>query len=324
MPLYGLATLVRRSLYDRGWLPHSHAGIPTVSVGGLEAGGTGKTPVARWILAHLLASGRRPGLLTRGYGRPGSALGLRTTGEPLDPVIIGDEPAMLLEELDVPAAAFGDRIAGARELRRRAPEVDCLVLDDGFAHRRLDRDLDIVVLRGEAPYGTGHLLPWGPLREPPSSLKRADVHWFHFRTAAPSAFEPPQTTPTSVVSVAEPRLVAGEFGAGTVLVATGVAHPEGVVESATRLGAEVVGHLAFPDHHRFSDADIARIEAERIRLRASQIAVTRKDAVKLRRLSSGLGWAEIDVFPRIVEGREALDEALGDRLFEATATHRTR
>ncbi len=297
--LYGAGVLLRRFAYDRGLVAVSLPPVFTVSVGGLEAGGSGKTPVAGLLLAALERAGRKPGLLTRGYGRKSSGLVYRAPGELVDPASIGDEPAMLVDAgLDVPVVACARRAEGAGRL----VEVGCtsLVLDDAFAHRAQGRDLDIVVLRAEEPFGNGHLLPWGSLREPPSSLRRAHVVWLHHRTGV-SIMGPhpgtvqrfsPEATRVSSEAVAHGPFDAGgeavDMTGARVVAAAGIARPADFFRSVEAGGGDVACRMSFSDHHDYTAADVATIARAAERSKADAVVVTPKDAVKLRPLWSGV------------------------------------
>jgi tetraacyldisaccharide 4'-kinase len=317
---FGAGVLLRRWAYDHGLLPVSRPSVATVAVGGLEAGGSGKTPVTQLLLRALCRAGRRPGLLTRGYGREGHALALRARGAPALAEIIGDEPAMIVASgIDVPVAACAKRAEGARALL--AQQVDCLVLDDAFQHRSLARNLDIVVLRGEAPWGNGHLLPWGLLREPRSSLGRAHVIWLHFRqNAAP---KPPlwlaELAPRAlyVASQAEPEKAHDTRGApvtlagARVVAAAGIARPEDFMASLKAQGAQVPTSFALRDHHRYTEAD-ARALWEAVRaVGADALVVTPKDAVKLAPLWSKAPLWVLGIRVRVVAGAADLCSRLG-------------
>jgi tetraacyldisaccharide 4'-kinase len=167
---FGLAAGLRRGLYDRGWLPQEHLDVPVVSVGNLSAGGTGKTPCVRWLAEACLARGRRPGIVSRGYAAPADGP--------------NEETRMLARALpDVLAIESVDRAAGGRALVERG--ADLVLLDDGFQHRRLQRELDVVLIDATRPWGLPAprpgaapvcaLLPRGLLREPPRALARADA-----------------------------------------------------------------------------------------------------------------------------------------------------
>ena len=310
---FGAAAHARRYAYDRNLLHSEHAGVFTISVGGLEAGGTGKTPVAGWFLAACRDAGFAPGLLTRGYGRGTTELAL-ADGVSARADAVGDEPAMLAHEHGVPVAAVARRIEGARALVQRG--CDALVLDDGFSHRKLRRDLDVVVLRAEAPLADGRLLPAGPLRESAKGLQRADVVWLHARSSGQH--------PTLGVALADDVLrvhsedaeAACTDGQGApmnlrgarIVAACGIARPEGFAATLKRAGADVAELRAFPDHHRYSAADIAQLGEAVTKHGAVALVVTAKDAVKLSGVTGAL-WT-VRVGMRIVDGEQALRERL--------------
>jgi len=288
--LYGAVVLARRAAYDRGWLAVAESPLFTVSVGGLEVGGSGKTPVTGLLLAALKAAGQSVGLLTRGYGRESRGLLVRAPGEPVTPEAIGDEPAMLIGGgLDVPVAACASRLLGARALVEAG--CDAAVLDDAFSHRALARHVDIVVLRGESPVGNGHLLPWGTLREPASSLARAQVVWLHFRrgaTPAPEWLEP--YGKAHVVSEAIPGPVTDALSreerdvrGRRLLLAAGIARPRDLIDTVEALGGNAAELVPFADHHRFSVTDAAALARRARAGGVDAVAVTAKDAVKLAR-----------------------------------------
>ncbi|HVG30885.1 MAG TPA: tetraacyldisaccharide 4'-kinase, partial [Pyrinomonadaceae bacterium] len=176
--LYGAVTRARLRLYRSGLLKREGVGAPVVSVGNLTAGGTGKTPLVEWAARALAREGLRACVLTRGYGRADesrrvvASAGARVLAGVAE---CGDEPRLLAERLLGEAAVVcdRDRVAAAR-WAREAFGSEVFVLDDGFQHLRIARDLDVVTLDATAPWGGGHLLPRGRLREPVSGLARAD------------------------------------------------------------------------------------------------------------------------------------------------------
>jgi tetraacyldisaccharide 4'-kinase len=173
---YGAGVRLRNAWYDRP--AHVHAGpIPVISVGNLAIGGTGKTPLVAWLARRLAAQGAVAAVVSRGYGGtagPGPVVVSTGSGPRVDARICGDEPHLLARALPGTIVIVGaDRVEGARAAAAAGAAV--VVLDDGFQHRRLGRDLDIVLLDGRSPFDGGRLLPAGRLREPASSLARADL-----------------------------------------------------------------------------------------------------------------------------------------------------
>ena len=274
---------VRSALWNSGLLTPGRAPVPVIGVGNLSVGGTGKTPFASWVIRALLEAGAKPALVARGYGA--DELELHRNWTPRAAVV-----------------ADRDRVAAAREAA--AGGASMVVLDDGFQHRRLARDLDIVLLAAEQGPRTP-MLPRGPFREPLSALSRADVVVITRKSAG-------EATAAEVAAAARPHAGDALFcqvsfepsglrrlgdAAGTrdthdpvapparARVLTAVARPDEVVRSAERLGIEVVGLSAFPDHHEFTAADLARS----LRGWEGAVIVTAKDAVKLKRLELPAG-----------------------------------
>jgi len=258
-------------------------GIRVVSVGNLSVGGTGKTPVARWVVALLRAHGSTPAVVARGYGRDELLLHRRW------------HPA-------VTVVADADRVGGVATARDQGADV--AVLDDGFQHRRLARDLDVVLLAAEDPLG-GPLLPRGPFREPLEALRRADALVVTRRTASAEAAGERADTLRARFPEARVARVALRPGGwttltgapaepprGDVLVATAVARPEAVqaTVAAARGGGGVPELAAFPDHHDFTAGDV---RALRHLAGTRTVVVTEKDAVKLQTHAELLGPSRV-------------------------------
>ncbi|MBN1960049.1 MAG: tetraacyldisaccharide 4'-kinase [Deltaproteobacteria bacterium] len=331
-PLFASAVLLRRWGYNCGLLSATKLPVLTIAIGGLEAGGSGKTPVTALLLEALLATGRHPGLLTRGYKRPQSDLQVHRRGTVTSPELIGDEAAMLVASgLNIDIAACPSRRKGAQALLNIG--VDCLVLDDGFQHRALARDLDIVVLRGEQPFGNGHLLPWGTLREPVSSLNRAQIIWLHYRDATqlesifniksnyfinkPKWLHTYAKTADLVISLAVPAICKDISGnevslhGKSVIAAAAIAKPKDFFNSLVDIGAHVVKTNVFVDHHRYRIDDVSFLLAQIKNLYAETVVVTPKDAVKLAPI-----WpADVPLWvlgtqPKIVSGADIIAKRL--------------
>jgi tetraacyldisaccharide 4'-kinase len=322
---YGAAVRLRHALYDCGLLKTHGAPLPILSVGGLEAGGTGKTPMVGHLLKRLLAAGRVPGLLTRGYRRQAEGLQVRAPGEAATVARLGDEAAMLVAQgLDVAVAACPRRILGARALG--ALGCDCAVMDDGLAHRALGRAANIVMLRGELDVRKARLLPWGSLREPVTALGRADLVVLHYRDGpAPGAPSPALAQLLGRLGVAAP--VLSQFGAPTVtdgagavqdvagtpvVAAAGTARPQEIRDALGHLGADVRAFFPFADHAPFDPDACARLDRAVADRGAQALVVTAKDRIKLAgRVQSPL-WT-------LVRPLEILDPA--DRLGQLLRRH---
>lgn len=268
--LYGAGIRIRNSLFDRGLLTSEAGPVPVISVGNLSVGGTGKTPVSRWLVERLQHRGRRPALVTRGYGDDETELHRRWNPE-------------------LPVLVAPRRIEG---VRRAADEgADVCVVDDGFQHRRLKRDLDVVLLSTRDPL-PALLLPRGPYRESLGSLKRADLVLVTFHGTEGEREALDRIHQVNQLSEAPPVMAfpfrAGDWttlsGArasapdGPVLLVTSVARPETVRELARESGVEIREAMAFPDHHRYGPADLREIERS---AGGKSIVTTEKDAVKL-------------------------------------------
>jgi len=305
--LFGAAALARRALYDRHWLPRTRLIVPVVSVGNITTGGTGKTPLCAWVVEELQRRGFRPGLLSRGYGaRP---------GEP-------NEEAQLLERLcpGVPHVQDADRARGGMQLVR-AHGVDAIVLDDGFQHRRLARDIDLVLIDVTRPWGLAGeadaepvraLLPRGLLREPPSSLRRADAIVITRCESVPLADVEALERVLGDVAPGRPLVRArmrprawrDERGNETPLESlagrdvdaiSALGNPAAFETSLGSTGARVVEHRVFPDHHLYATDDVRDLPGP-----GRVLVTSAKDAVKLAPL--GVRFLALETEAEIVAG----------------------
>ncbi|MFM8414162.1 MAG: tetraacyldisaccharide 4'-kinase [Planctomycetota bacterium] len=285
---YGLVTAARNAAYDRGVL-RMHAGqLPVISVGNLTLGGTGKTPLVAWLARRLAARGFRPAIVSRGYAsRPHET---------------SDEAAELAILLPgVPHVADRDRVAGVTTAAGRGADV--AVLDDGFQHRRLRRDLDIVAIDASDPFGCGYLFPRGLLRESLGGLARADAVVL---TRAKSALAARRQEIRAVVEQArcgrppliwveaEHRPVALRASAGTVepldrargrrvAAFCGIGNPAAFRRTLVDTGLGPVGFRSFADHHAYGPADLEALATWARQSRAELVVTTLKDLVKIRR-----------------------------------------
>lgn len=289
---YGLAARLHRAAHRRGQRRSSRLPCRVVSVGSLAAGGAGKTPAAAWLAANLRRRGHRVALLTRGYGRKGGdGVAIVSDGRFVRASLAeaGDEPLVLAAHaIGVPVLVGRDRVrAGCRALAAFGTEL--MVLDDGFQHHRLERDLDIVLLDAAAGFGNLRCLPAGPLREPVSVLGAADAIGVIdgaldesaaavLAQVAPDAWRfSAQRKPSELrpLGGGAARAVA-ELAGRDVGLLCGVAQPTGVRQMLADLGARVVAERLFKDHHAYARRDVTGLGDI-----APLWITTEKDAVKL-------------------------------------------
>jgi tetraacyldisaccharide 4'-kinase len=302
--LYGAVARARLRLYRSGFLKSERVGAPVVSVGNLTAGGTGKTPLVEWAARALAREGLRACVLTRGYGRADEGRrvlasdGARVLAEVAE---CGDEPRLLAERLLGAAAVVcdRDRVAAARWARRELG-AEVFVLDDGFQHLRIARDLDIVTLDATEPWGGRAMLPRGRLREPASGLVRADCVVITradlardiegLRAEVARVSEGRAAVFTSRVRTLGLKTLSGagaeleSVRAGTCGAFCAVGNPRAFFEHVRREGFELGYTRAFEDHHAYTRADAEAVSREAGARGARALLTTAKDAVKLRGL----------------------------------------
>ncbi len=287
--LYGLVARVRALLYRRGVLRSFRAGVPVISIGNLSVGGTGKTPVTDYLLKHLLQRGRRVAVVSRGYGRTGTEpVVVVSAGE--GPLVGadrgGDEPVLLAKRNPGAVVIVApDRRQGiSRAIREFAAEV--IVLDDGFQHLRVRRDLDILLLDATRPFGNGYPLPLGNLREFPSAAARADLVMLT-RSAGDEDVDAGQKPVLHVgyrlagvaVSAAGEEIALDRLAPGRIGLFAGIADPERFFDSVRQAGIRPVETLSFADHAVYGSHDLAKLHA--FATRCDVLLTTEKDLIKL-------------------------------------------
>jgi tetraacyldisaccharide 4'-kinase len=280
--LYGVGVSIRTRLYANRWRKQKRLKAAVISVGNLSVGGTGKTPLVIWLAEKLLAQGQRVAILTRGYrGVAGSS----------------DEVELMRSRLQN-RVVFGvgkNRYAEGQRIESRQA-IDIFLLDDGFQHLELARDLDIVLMDASRPM-TQPLLPAGPMREPLSALTRAGIIIFTRTENTVGAKEAIQRLSDLPVFAAATRLVGfrrldsegsprtlADFGSGPFFAFCGVGNPEAFLRDLQRWGAAPAGHLFFPDHHRYTLEDVQAIERAAERVGAKLLLTTEKDSRNLKEL----------------------------------------
>jgi tetraacyldisaccharide 4'-kinase len=291
---YGAYVRLRAFAYRRGILRQKRLDGSVISVGNLTTGGTGKTPMVLWIAQRLLGEGKAVGILTRGY-----------RGKLLPSGSTSDEVQLLSKRLGdrVLLGVGADRFARGRELARRG--VEWFVLDDGFQQLQLARDTDIVLIDAIHPFGGGHLLPSGRLREPRSALKRADVIVITRSDHAPALEAAIRRDSDAPIFYARNQLDSirllrgddpGEEDARArfrgFFAFCGVGNPDSFLADLHDWGLRIVGHQFFPDHHRFIQHDLESIGAAAHAAGADGLICTEKDAFNL----AGVKWRPVDIW----------------------------
>ncbi len=301
---------LRNFAYWSGLAPVRRASIPVVSVGNLTVGGTGKTPFALWLASQLQLRGARVALISRGYG--GSATGVTVVskgdGPLVGPELVGDEPAMLARAFSGVVVTAARRIDGVNEAAGLGCEL--AILDDGFQHRALARDFDIVVYDG----ADGAMLPAGPLREGIRALKRADA-LILTPSAGPEASagitQPTFRLTTELTALVESvqgdwqERSCGHLAGKRVITVTGIANPKRFYDLINHWDAEIIDVFEFPDHYAYTREDWQEIS------RRSQdcdlLVTTEKDLIKLEAFPFARGMMmALRVEPRVEEGDRLL------------------
>jgi tetraacyldisaccharide 4'-kinase len=308
---YGGGLRVRRALYDWGVVRVDHAPCPVVSVGNVTVGGNGKTPLTLLLVERLRALGRRPAVVSRGYGGTVGEGVLRV--EPhTSAAHAGDEPVLLARRSGVPVYVSPRRIEGARVAA--AAGADVVVLDDGFQHWALARALDVVVVDAAHPFGRGQLLPAGRLREPRAALARADVVVVHrglmsaptavvgVRGDVEVAVSPVELLPVGTATTARPL---SALAGARVALAAAIARPERFEATVVALGAQVVARHFVRDHAPLAPQTLASLAAQ-----VDMLLMTEKDAARLApRALLAPAWAlRIDL--GVLAGGDVLEAAL--------------
>jgi tetraacyldisaccharide 4'-kinase len=312
---YAVAVSARNAAYDRGLVRVARAGLPVVSVGNLTLGGTGKTPLVAWVARMLAAHGRRPAIVSRGYrAAPGGQ---------------SDEAAELAILLpSVPHVADRDRVAAAA--RAVTLGADVVVLDDGFQHRRLARDLDIVAVDATDPFGAGRLFPRGLLREPLAGIARAGAVVLTRATAVteerrrrirgrleeacgprPPVWVEAEHRPLRLRSAGGEIRPLEAVRAGRVVAFAGIGNPAAFRGTLAGLGAELAGFRGFADHHPYSPDDLESLDRWARELGADLVLTTLKDLVKARTERIGAApLLAVEIAMEMLAGGDALEQLL--------------
>ncbi|MFA5825404.1 MAG: tetraacyldisaccharide 4'-kinase [Gallionellaceae bacterium] len=276
---------LRRALYRSGVLRSIKLPVPVIIVGNISVGGTGKTPFTLWLAQQLLDEGWHPAIISRGYSKAKQhqANTPRAVGMNDSPDAVGDEPLLMVQRDLCPVWIGRDRPAVAQALLQAHPECDVILSDDGLQHYRLQRDVEIVLVDGKRRFGNGLLLPAGPLREPVSRLHTVDIVVINGGTTQGHEYAM-QLNGSLFYNLLNPNttLHAAAFAGQRVHAIAGIGHPGRFFAHLEQLGLVAQTH-AFPDHHRYTSADIAFSDAD-------AILMTEKDAVKCAAFATEQCW----------------------------------
>lgn len=313
---------VRERLYHWGVLKSRRLPCPVISIGNLTLGGSGKTPAVELAVLTLRALGILPGVVSRGYGRRSTGIQVVADRSALraDPQWAGDEPFLLARRLPGVPVVVGEHRYQAGRHCLESFGVGALVLDDAFQHRTLEKDLEVVLVAGQSPWGNGHLFPRGPLREPLSALGRAHLVMVvggdpagralaaetviaHNRTApiVPADYEPLECWQVRDTTPCPPEALRGR----RLLAFAGIARPQSFRRTVERLGVSLTGLVEFPDHHWYSASDLTALVRQAEGTGAEGLVTTEKDHVRLPDLAlRALPIWVLSVRLEISEGRD--------------------
>jgi tetraacyldisaccharide 4'-kinase len=320
---YGWAVAVRNRRFDLGRRERRHAAVPVVSVGNLTVGGTGKTPMVEWIARHARHEGVRVAILSRGYRAEDGG--------------VNDEALELELALpDVPHLQNPDRAESA-EIAVDELASQLLLLDDGFQHRQLARDLDIVLLDATEPFGFDHVLPRGTLREPVRGLRRAQVIVLSradmidaarrsaireraLSLSRQAAWCEVQHRPARLVNSAGGSQSLDSIRGQSIAGFCGIGNPAGFRHTLETLGAKIVSWREFPDHHAYSREDVDELTRLAKQSSATMLVCTRKDLVKLRVPNlGGIPLRAVGIELSFLSSEEAMKAALAPVIKRARA-----
>jgi len=333
---YGLGMIIRNWCYDAGVFRSNNVRVPVISVGNITAGGTGKTPIVEYIVSRLLASGKRIAVVSRGYKRitHGTFIvsdGTRCFGGPQE---AGDEPMQLARKFPTATVVVDEQRSRGAEAALRLKEIDAIVLDDGFQHRALGRDLDIVVMDGSESVMGEPMIPSGLRREPFPALRRAGIVVVtrnqisermrtFIRNYTPAPLVCMMFKPLSLTEAgSNERLRYQDLKGKRCIAFCGIGNPRSFVVTLGEAGIRPLDTLFFPDHHAYSPADIQTIVSLAKRCDAAILMTTEKDAVRLdqtllSRIDKSLRLLALTIGAEIMEGEESFHRLLDAALRRA-------
>lgn len=294
--LYGTVVSARNWSYERGMFEQRSVGVPTVSVGNLTVGGSGKTPLVEYIARILLADGRRVAVVSRGYRR--RTRGMRVVSDGREILLTstesGDEPMQIAQNVPGAVVVVDERRSRGAAIAVDRYNADAVILDDGFQHRAIRRDLDIVVHNAKERFGP--LLPVGRFREGLPALRRANAIVFshcdgtaevmklgdRLRSYTEAPMFCVQYRVQDVRELSTEASVGREsLKGGTAVAFCGIGNPESFRRTLMELGVEVVSFKTYSDHHSYGSHDFSYLKSEQERTKADWVLTTQKDAVRI-------------------------------------------
>ena len=340
--IFGAVVAIRYFLYNAGIMRRYPLGIQVISIGNVTAGGTGKTPVTEIFARTLAAEGRKVAILSRGYRRKEAPWWQRVFMQVVTPPLVvsdgkhvlldsavgGDEPYMLASNLPgVAVVVDRNRVKAGRYAIKRLG-CDTLILDDGFQYQKLKHSVEVVLVDSTNPFGNGHMLPRGVLREPARNLKRADIIFLTKCRGDVSAVKAEirryndtaeivecNHTPKSLKDVwSREEYPLSWLEGKTVCTLSGIASPKGFENSLRRLGAKVVWCERYADHHRYDSSEILYALNRTADMGSDALVTTEKDAVRFPRFETvPVRCLYLRIAIEILSGRENFNQII-DRI----------
>jgi tetraacyldisaccharide 4'-kinase len=337
VPLYGVGVAIRNLFFDVGFLRSKVVGVPVVSVGNLSAGGSGKTPLVEFLTKRFMLAGRKVAIVSRGYKRESNGMLVVSNGaiQCAEAHVAGDEPAQMAAKLKGAVVIVDEHRVRGAEYAIEKFGANVIILDDGFQHRYLKRDLDILVLPVTEVEEPGWLLPAGNRREPLASIRRASLIAVtrcesvgQFRKA--EAMVRKWTVKPIIgieTKVSAFRRASSKFSVDlggikgkSVVAFSGIGNPESFSHTLNSLGMDVKEHVVFPDHHIYQENDLENLERLLQQTRADYCVTTEKDVARLtsprKEYQAFLEKAPlffVEIEQNVIAGESELNEGI-DRL----------
>ena len=297
--VYGVITILRNFCYDYGILKITKVSTPVISVGNITAGGTGKTPMTMHLAEEAKARGLKPGIVSRGYGRKSRGLHIVHDGNKLQMTVekSGDEPFLMASLLkDVPVVVSENRIDGAEKLIQDYA-VDIILVDDAFQHRKIYRDIDIVLMNASEKFSAYHMLPVGQLREMPWGLKRADYvlvtkgegsgipkmmrNFMGNAIQSTQTFKAKKYTSNGYESVEQCKNESCECVSSPIFAFCGIAHGDSFLNNLKEMKIDILDSISFKDHIVYDDTTMTTLTSKINASNTKTVITTEKDLVKL-------------------------------------------